>query len=425
MALTSFFTALTGLNSSSHSINVIGDNLANLNTIGFKAGKATFAELIGSMSGFSSTGNPIVFGQGSALNGVVNKQTEGSPEYTGNSTDAMISGNGFFIVDTGEGNMGYTRAGRFQFDRTGNLLSSDGYQLMGYMARNGEVDTATSVGPIDIRLGQFMPAVVTSEISAAVNLDSRADNDAGGAPPVPDTFATAVDIYDSLGNVHTIRLQFTKTNPANDLPTWSLSAQLQGNPPVPINIGGAATVPLTFTPDGMLATPTGNLVLNMPALGTGLTAQPITLRLSDDQGRALFTSAAAESGTSFTSKNGSPPSTLANVSFSPEGFVIGQTANGQNIILAQLAVATFPNIQGLQKFNGSTFTASLNAGEPSIGVAGSGGRGTVMGGRLEMSNVDMAEEFINLIIAQRSYQANTRMISTSDELYMEAINLKR
>ena len=176
----------------------------------------------------------------------------------------------------------------------------------------------------------------------------------------------------------------------------------------------------------MLLYETGiELDLSDPDIGFIGDNKNITLSLRDDLGNALITSAATASGTSFTAQNGSAASTLAAVSFSPEGLVLGTTANNQTIILGQLALATFPNTQGLQKFNGSTFIASQNAGEPSIGVAGSGGRGTVQGGALEMSNVDMAEEFINLILAQRSYQANTRMISTSDELYMEAINLKR
>ncbi|MDR0311682.1 MAG: flagellar hook-basal body complex protein, partial [Acidobacteriota bacterium] len=252
MALTSFFSALTGLNSNSHTINVIGDNLANLNTIGFKAGKATFAEIIGGMSGFSATGNPIVFGQGSMLNGVVHKQTKGTPEYTGNSTDAMLSGNGYFVVATGEGGIGYTRAGRFQFDRTGGLVSSDGYQLMGYMANNeGKINQATGVEPLEIRLGQFVPATKTSIMQAAVNLDSQTPNTSPG-----NTVVTPIEVFDSLGAKHVVQLTFTKVSVPGDLPQWTMSAAVldgKGNP-VPMTIDGNPSQTLDFEPNGTLKT---------------------------------------------------------------------------------------------------------------------------------------------------------------------------
>jgi len=412
MALTSFFSALTGLNSSSHSINVIGDNLANMNTIGFKAGKATFSEIIGGMSGFSATGNPIVFGQGSMLNGVVHKQTAGTPEYTGNSTDAMINGNGYFIVDTGDGGMGYTRAGRFQFDGTGNLVSSDGYQLMGYLAQNGEINQTAGIQTIEIRKGMYLPGAATTQMSTAVNLDSQTT--------IGDKFAAPVEVFDSLGNRHMIVLEFAKT--ADNPQTWSWTATS------PSGTVGNNTGTLVFGTDGRLTSPAGNppaLTISATDLNNGAAALSITLHLRDEQGNSMITCSASTSAQSYAKQNGYAPSTLADIQFDNEGKVIGITASNQQIVLAQLAIATFPNTEGLQKFNGSTFAASANAGEPSIGVAGSGGRGSIKGGSLEMSNVDMAEEFISLIIAQRAFQANARVITTSDELYQEAVHLKR
>ena len=437
MALTSFFSALTGLNANSHTINVIGDNLANMNTIGFKAGKATFAELIGGMSGFSSTGNPIVFGQGALLNGVVHKQSAGTPEYTGNSTDAMINGSGFFVVATGEGGIGYSRAGRFQFDSTGNLVSSDGYQLMGYIANEkGEIDQAAGIRPIEIRMGQFMPAVATTTISAAVNLDSQSPPHYP-IPTIGSEFVTPIEIYDPLGAQHVIQLNFTKvTDPGIANPRWIMEASIldeSGNPvAIDIDDNGTtgATFELLFDTNGKLdiaGTMPNTLTLILNGAGTPdtMAGKTLTLNLVDDRGNPMFTSAASESGTSYTTQNGYAASNLKNVAFDNNGVLIGIAANGNTVELAQLAIATFPNIEGLQKYNGSTFIASNNAGEPSIGTANSGGRGNVQGGSLEMSNVDMAEEFVNLIIAQRAFQANARVITTSDELYQEAIYLKR
>ena len=456
MALTSFFTALTGLNSNSHTINVIGDNLANMNTIGFKAGKATFAEIIGGMSGFSATGNPIVFGQGSMLNGVVHKQAQGTPEYTGNSTDAMINGNGYFVVETGNGGIGYTRAGRFQFNSEGTLVSSDGYKLMGYKANEaGEIEQALGITSLDIRMGQFVPATGTSSVRAAVNLDSQVpslNGDSLAVPPIPPSndpksvFVTPIEIFDPLGAQQVIQLRFEKVSiPGEAEPEWSMSAFIlvpdpvnPGADPTPvaltINNGtvSGADFTLNFDKQGKLDTATMplKLILTVPAGvpvadGTMDLAKIELLLFDPKNGSSMFTSAASNSATSATYQNGYASSSLKSVSFNNEGVIIGQAANGNSIQLGQLAIATFPNIEGLQKYNGSTLLASMNAGEPSIGAANAGGRGSINGGSLEMSNVDMAEEFVNLIIAQRAFQANARMITTSDELYMEAINLKR
>ena len=425
MALTSFFSALTGLNSNSHSINVIGDNLANLNTVGFKAGQATFAEIIGGMSGFSATGNPIVFGQGSQLNGIAHKQAQGTPEYTGNSSDAMINGNGYFIVNTGEGEMGYTRAGRFQFTGNGTLVTSDGYQLMGYMATNGMIDLSKSIETVEIRLGQFIPANKTTEMAAAINLDSQT--------VAGNKFATPIMVYDSLGARHDIKLEFEKVSNVGDKPEWTMTAYIvgkDGNPDIQIDIDGTLAQTLEFTSIGILDTTVPNsytLTIPANAFGADIPAADdvITLHMRDSELRSMITSAASVSGTSRTEQNGYASSTLESIAFDNAGRVIGLAANGNNIVLAQLALATFPNVEGLQKYNGSTLIASGNAGEPSIGTAGSGGRGSVQGSSLEMSNVDMSEEFIRLIIAQRAYQANARVITTSDEIYQEAIHLKR
>ena len=429
MALTSFFSALTGLNANSHTINTIGDNLANMNTVGFKAGKATFAEIIGGMSGFSATGNPMVFGQGAILNGIVHKQSQGTPEYTGNSTDAMIIGNGYFVVATGDGGIGYTRAGRFQFDSTGNLVSSDGFQLMGYLAdEKGDIDQAGGIKPVEIRMGQFMQAVETTKISAAVNLDSQSPNDGTSQS----LFVTPIEVFDSLGTKHVIQLMFEKKSAPGDAePNWELSAKLLSDGKlVEIEIDGDDTFLLEFDRFGKLNELSMPERLNLKIVGTDapetMDQRELTLNMRDDKGNPLLTSAASESGTSRTTQNGYAASYLTSVAFSDTGVIIGIAANGNSIALAQLAIATFNNNEGLLKYNGSTFIApELSAGQPSYGVAKSQGRGAVAGGSLEMSNVDMAEEFINLIIAQRAFQANARVITTSDELYQEAIHLKR
>ena len=414
MALTSFYTALTGINSNSQAINVIGDNLANMNTVGFKSGKASFSEVLGGMSGTSATGNPIVSGLGSTVNGVNHNLNNGVVNRTGTSTDAAISGNGYFVVSLGDG-MGYTRSGKFQYDSTGNLLSSDGYSLMGYMATNGIIDQSAGVGPIEIRLGQLLPANATTELSIAANLDAQA--------AVGDTFATSVQVYDSLGEKHAVTVTFTKTSALN----WDWDATIPGEdigtPGAPVSIGNGS---LVFDANGILTSPTTNPTLSTSGgFINGASPLSVEFKMWDNQGAPLITDAASVSGTSTTTQNGYAASPLTGIIINSDGVIVGETENGNNVNLAQLALAVFPNSEGLKKYNGSTFSSFPSAGEPSIGTAGSGGRGDIIGSGLELSNVDMAEEFINLIVAQRSYQANTRVITTSDELYQEAISLKR
>jgi flagellar hook protein FlgE len=415
MPLTSFYTALTGLNNNSLAINIIGDNLANMNTTAFKSSKANFSELLSGLSGTSSTGNPIVLGLGSTLSGVKPMNTQGTITNTGVATDAAINGNGFFVVST-EGGLGFTRAGQFELDKDGYLVSSDGFKVMGYQAVNGVVNTGGALGSIQIQKGQVVPAIVTTEMSLTANLDAEA---ADGS-----TFGTAIQVYDSLGAAHTITIEFAKTGAGS----WSWSATIPavdtGGLPTdsPVQIGSDT---LSFDSSGKLTSPTTNPTLNITGLANLAADMNIDLGFLDADGNPLITSMAAESGVSSTIQNGSAATTLKDISIDSKGNIIGLMENGKSVPLAQLAIANFPNVDGLQKYKGSTFSAFTSSGEPSIGAAGSGGRGTIVGSSLEQSNVDMAQEFVNLIAAERAYQANSRIISTTDQLYQDSLNLKQ
>ncbi len=415
MALTSFYTALTGLNNNSLAINIIGDNLANMNTTAFKSSKASFAELLSGLSGTSSNGNPISFGLGSSLNGVTRMSTQGTVTYTGRATDAAINGNGFFVVST-EGGLGFTRAGRFEFDREGNLVSSDGFEVLGYMAVDGEIDNSGGIAPIETKKGQNIPARATQSFSISVNLDAAADDSS--------TFVSSVQIYDSLGMMHTIGVEFTKSSAGN----WAWSAIIPardtggavGDPPVEIGSGD-----LEFDSYGGLLNPVDNPTLSITGLSSGAADMDIIFRLRDDSGISYIANYGSPSSVSSTIQDGNGASVLKDIIIDSSGIIGGLLENGQVIPIAQLAIADFPNIEGLQKYLGSTFVAFTSSGDPSIGIAGTGGRGSIVGSSLEQSNVDMAQEFINLMVAQRAYQANSRVITTTDELYQESLNLKR
>jgi len=415
--LNSLNIALTGLNNNSLAINVIGNNLANLNTTAFKGSKTSFSELLGGLATTTaSDGNPIQIGQGVSVPAVSPVFTQGAIEYTGRATDAAISGNGFFVVETGQGSQGYSRAGNFGFSKTGVLINDEGFNVLGYSAKAGVIDQTTPPGAITILKGGSLPPRITSVFDIVANLDSEA--------AVDDVFSTTVTIYDSLGASHVVTLNFTNTAPG----AWSWESTMSA-----LDTGGTATDPpvslgtgtVAFDETGVLTGVTDNPTIDIAGLANGAADMTLEFALLDDDGNPRLTGYSAPSSVSSTSQDGYATSVLRDFSIDSDGVISGIFDNGMLQPLAQLVLANFSNEQGLIKFKGSTFVPGTNSGEPSIGVPGTGGRGAIKGGSLEQSNVDLAQEFTDLIVAQRGYQANSRMISTTDELMQEAINLTR
>jgi flagellar hook protein FlgE len=415
MPLTSFYTALSGLNSNSFAINVIGDNLANMNTTAFKSGQTCFAELLAGISGTDAAGNPISAGLGSIVNGITHNNTQGTIAYTGSTTDAAVSGNGFFVVSTGD-DLGFTRSGSFKFDQDGNLISSDGFQVMGYMGVGGTIDTNGGIVPLSLRKGQLMPASATQNVSMSVNLDSQAD--------IGSVFSSSVRIFDSLGTPHNLTFSFTKT----DVGAYSWSATIPAEDAGGVAGGPAVVVgsgDLTFDPFGIMTAPTANPSLNITGLSSGAANMDVTFGMFNPSGEPVITNYARASAVTSTNQDGYAASSVTLMSIDSSGVILGVTDGGQSIPLAQLALADFPNVEGLQKYKGSTYIPFPSSGDPSIGAARTGGRGSIVGSSLEQSNVDMALEFVNLIKAQRAYQANSRVITATDELYQDSLNMKR
>ena len=415
MPLTSFYSALTGLNNNSLAINVIGSNLANINSTAFKGSRASFAELVGGSSETASNGNPIQVGLGSASAGVTPMLSQGSIQATGRSTDVAISGNGFFVVQT-ENGVGYCRAGNFTFSKDGELLNEEGFKVMGYPAINGVVDTTSSVAPVVIPKGSSQPPSATTKMSINANLDARA--------AVADTFTTGVQVFDSLGTAHTVTFTFTKTGNG----AWNWAATLPA-----VDTGGAPNAPptqigngaLTLDSAGVLTAPAANPTLTANGLSNGAAALSVEFELIDANGQPRLTGFGSASAVSTSIQNGYPASVLRELAFNSDGTIVGVYESGQVRPLAQLVLASFPNVEGLLKFKGSTFVGGGASGEPSVGTPNTGGRGILTGSALELSNVDIATEFTSLIVAQRGYQANSRVISVTDELYQDAISLKR
>jgi flagellar hook protein FlgE len=427
MALTSLYSGLSGLNANALQLSLIGNNLANVNTPGFKSSTASFQDLLSqTLTGGSSVGNINFLQVGLGVTAAATNQnfSQGSLQSTGISTNVAIQGEGFFIVQGDQG-INYTRAGDFHIDSSGNLVSSDGAFVQGYTQKDpvtNKIITSGSLNNINIPPGTLFPPISTSMIRLIANLDADAINGT--------TFTSSVRVYDSLGAGHQINFTWTKTG----VGTYDYDATIDGGEVS----GGTAGTPssllaapgkMEFDASGTLVQVDGaaaaDLPITTPTFSNG--ADPLTFSwdLVNPDGTTSVTSYAAPSATSSSTQNGFPPGTLASVVIGGDGTIQGIFSSGKTAELARLALATFNNPGGLLKLGSNRFNVSISSGDPSVGVGGEGGRGTTAGSTLELSNVDMASEFINMIVAQRGYQANSKMITTTDEILQEAINLKR
>lgn len=391
--LRSLFSGISGLRAHQTQLDVTGNNIANVNTTGFKASQTQFQDTLsqmlqngaGAQDGVGGT-NPAQVGLGVRVAGITTNFTQGASQMTGRSTDMMIQGDGFFVVRKGNESY-YTRAGSFDFDATGQMvLPGEGALVQGWAAVNGVVDTNGPLVDLRVPAGTLMPAVATSTAAYEGNLDADA---ADGT-----TINRTIDVYDATGASRELELTFTKSATG-----WSLTAT-----------DGTATVnagAMTFTAAGALTTP------------TTVTVGGVAVDLSTITGFSGIDSVKART------QNGQAAGVLQSFALGADGTITGAFSNGLKQTIGRLAIGSFTNPSGLEKAGGSLFRTSVNSGDAQVGAAGTGGRGTLAGGALEMSNVDLSSEFTSLIIAQRGFQANSRVITTSDEVLQELVNLKR
>jgi flagellar hook protein FlgE len=421
MAVGSFSAGLSGLNANGAYLSVIGNNLANINTVGFKSSSVTFQDLVSQTVGGAST-NPMQVGLGVTTGAISPVFSQGAIENTREATNVAIQGNGFFVV-RGNGGNSYTRAGNFTLDSAGKLVSPDGQYVQGYSQVNaltGAIVTTGQPSDITVPLGMLRAPNATTQISNKTNLDSSA--------AIGSTYNTPVQIYDSLGKSHVASILYTKTA-AN---TWSYEVTVPSTDATGTAGTTAGTVRLgpigviSFNGAGAMTAPVADVSLPGPTTWTnGATVNAITWDLIDANGTPSLTGYTAASTDSAISQNGGAAGQVDNISITADGTIMATFGAGQSAAVAQLALATFNNPKGLQKLGGSRFGESPAAGVANVGVAGAGGRGTLIGSALEGSNVDIAQEFTNMILAQRGYQANSKTITTSDELLVESLSLKR
>jgi flagellar hook protein FlgE len=422
MAVGSFSAGLSGLNANGVYLSVIGNNLANINTVGFKSSSVTFQDLVSQTVGGGSA-NPMQVGLGVTTGAISPVFSQGAIENTREATNVAIQGGGFFVVRGATGNS-FTRAGNFTFSNEGKLVTPDGQFVQGYTsvdATTGAIITTGAVGDITVPPGVLRAPVATTQFRTQTNLSASA--------ATGDTFTTSVQVYDSLGSPHVATVTYTKQAAAG---TWNYAVTVPGaditggTAGTPFSVG---TGSVAFNASGALTTVNGaapaDVTIATPTWKNGAAASSLKWDLVDANNQASLSGYNATSATSSISQNGSAPGMIDNISVSADGTIVATFGAGQTVAVAQLALASFNNPKGLVKLGSSRYGESQAAGIPNVGVAGSGGRGSLIGSALEGSNVDIAQEFTQMILAQRGYQANSKTITVSDELLVDTLALKR
>lgn len=508
----SFSIPLSGLDTSSTGLSTIANNLANLNTVGFKDQTVQFQDLFYQQIGTSGNGDAVQVGVGASVAGIGSDLTQGSIESTGVDTDVAVQGDGYFVLDN-NGEVSYTRAGDFSTNQNGNLVAQDGSYVEGYQAVDGVIPANATLGPLTIPSGLTSAPKATTQVQLEMNLDatggsgtvaaaqqtgtgiqagstlatgsvlafsdgtntfsyttqagdtltnvvnainananfsaSLTGNDlvitaksgtgitfttntledttdltesfaSSGTNTAPGTFSTPMVVYDALGTSHVLSFNFTKTA-AN---TWSYqitapSADLTAGANNVISVGT-----LMFNGNGELVSPASNVTgLTISNLADGASPVSFAWNLYNANGGGLVTQNAGSSATSSTRQDGYASGSLQSFTIGSDGVIQGIFSNGQTSALGQIALATFSNEQGLIRNGSNEYVSSLASGAANVGNPGTGGRGTLSGGSLEQSNVDIATQFAQLILAERDYQANAKSLTTFDDVTQTAINL--
>lgn len=418
--LTAFSSALSALNADSTAISVVGNNLANLNTTGFKASTVDFQDLLYATLGGGST----QVGMGVSQPTTETVFSQGATQSTSNPLDVAISGQGFLIDQTASGATEYTRDGNLTVNSSGNLVDANGDYIQGWSSLTGNVNSTGPVGNITVPTGSLQQATPTANMSITMNLDATAANttpSTGGVPNTP-TYSTPVEVYDSLGNSHVVTINFWKT--ASATPTtpaqWTWSAS------VPATDGTTtSTGTLQFDQNGNLVSPASTAASPTISI-TGLTDGASNLTLNWNlysSGNATVTQYAQNSSVSTNTQDGSAAAQLGQISIGNGGEVLAQLSNGQQMQVGQLALANFVNPQSLIAEGNNDYQVSGTTSNPALGTPNSGGRGQILGSELESSTVDISTEFTNLMTYQNSYEAASRVITTADTVMQQTLNI--
>lgn len=508
--MASFYIPLTGLDADSTALNTVANNLANMNTTGYKSQSVHFSDLFYQQIGSTGSGNPIQLGAGAKVSSIATDFSNGSPSSTGVDTNVALQGNGFFVVNDGATSL-LTRAGNFSLDASGNLITANGLSVMGFPATNGVVDTNSPITPIHIPVGEVEAPSATTSFGMKATLNSGA--------AVGSTLSGKVQVYDSLGSSYQATVTYTKTgtnawsysismpdtlqsnssttagtttvnynfgssggtmatvNPAtnltitgpnasgvsttitppavtagesltqyaNDLTaalsasgitatvTTSAAGQLSISGPGISTLGSVIQDPiasvsangnLTFDSNGNLVSPSTDVGgITFSGLSDGASNMSMNWALFGTDGAANLSQINQTSAVSSTIQNGFASGNYTGFSIGSDGTVTATFNNGQKLNVGQLALGNVVNLQGLEHLGDGDYATTLASGTATIGISGTSGLGTMVGGALEASNVNIAAEFSELIIAQRAFEANSKAVTTFDTIAQETINM--
>lgn len=415
--MSSFSIALSGLAADSSALDVVGNNLANLNTTGYKDSTVSFYDLLQQ----SVAGGSTQIGGGVSAPQTERLFTQGSIQATGGNYDAAIQGNGFFVVQDPSGNTLYTRAGNFQLDASGVLTTATGQAVQGWTAQNGAVNTNAAIGNITIPSNALQTPSATTTMSLSINL-----NAAGVVAEPSGSFAAPIQVVDSLGVTHDLTINFTETAPGS----WDYEVDIPGE-----DVGGTPGTPssittgtLSFDANGNLTSPAApaQVPIAITGLADGANDMNINWNLATEAGNGtpVITQYAATSAESASTQDGVPASQVTQVSIANGGAITAQFSNGNQVVVGQLALASVSNPDSLIAVGQNNYEVGANTATPVVGVPNTGTLGTVQGGSLEASTVDIAREFTNLIVYQNSYEANSKVISTLDQMTQNLLNLQ-
>ena len=435
----SFQQAISGLNAAARNLEVIGNNIANANTVGAKVARAEFADVYANASLHQ---NNVSTGMGVRVAALTQQFTQGSIRTTENPLDIAINGRGFFTVTRpGNADAAYTRNGQFQLDNEGYIVTNQGLRLQGYTVDSTSGMASGIVGDIQLPANGVGPHV-TTEGALTLNLDSRTPAPTATRPafsinsPSSYKWSTSMSVYDQQGNEQVLSLYFRRTATDNQ---WDVYAAVEGQPVPPVAAGGAQQPVgrLGFLPDGTLdpaasgtlsgaALTAGDLTLDIPFGAATLPVPPSTSTTSAPV--KLSFSGSTQFGTAFgitaVTQDGYAPGNLTGFGISSDGMVEARYSNGKTLPAAQIALADFRNDQGLVAVGGNLWRSSRASGEPAVGAPASANLGVLQGGALEESNIDLTQQLVDMITAQRSYQANAQTVKTEDQMLSTLVNLR-
>ena len=409
-----FQQGLSGLNAASKNLDVIGHNIANSGTVGFKASRTEFDEMVASAIGSSNGTNG---GIGVSVGAIAQQFTQGSISVTGNNLDVAINGNGFFQIQQNDGTMAYTRAGNFKLDKEGNVITNAGGKVMGYPVdpATGK-PTAGSPRPLVFPTGAPIPAKETKNAKVTFNLDARAVEAATATPPTPRaTYGTSITVYDSQGVPNTVSLYFEKTGTAN---TWNVYTSLDATVQPPPGLHQ-----ISFDGNGKILTGS-TLTLNIPTAPANPNSPtpgpdfPVEFDFSDS------TQYGTKWAVSESTQDGYTAGQLTGINIGTDGTILTRYSNGVTRPEGVVSLATFRNTQGLSDIGNNLWVETYESGQPTVGQPTNGAFGQLRSGALEDSNVDLTAELVNMMTAQRAYQANAQTIKTQDQIMSTLVNLR-